>query len=148
MLNKALDLQVKDLNYILVAEDDEDDQELIRDALLESELAEQKLRFVTDGEELINLLQNAVLLPSLILLDLNMPRKNGFQVLSEIKTSTKLKHIPVIVFTTSDNYSDIKKCHELGGNSFMTKPPGYIELVSQMRSLKAYWFDAAQIITD
>ncbi|MFA3790659.1 response regulator [Aliiglaciecola sp. SL4] len=136
------------VNHILVAEDDLDDQELIRDALTENKLAMEKIKFAQDGEELISLLNSAEVLPSLILLDLNMPRKSGREALEEIKRDPKLKHIPVIIFTTSDSEIDIKECYFLGSNAYLTKPNNYFDLVVLMKDLINFWFCQAQIIVD
>lgn len=140
--------RLRAFNYILIAEDDKDDQELILDALLETELDAKKVKFVNDGEELLMKLNSSVILPSIILLDLNMPKKNGLQALSEIRATQRFKHLPVIMFTTSDAYTDIRRCHELGSNSFMTKPHQYSALVDSMQTLISYWIGQAQIITD
>ncbi|GAB2689757.1 response regulator [Aliiglaciecola sp. 3_MG-2023] len=136
------------VNHILVAEDDLDDQELIRDALTENNLALEKIKFAQDGEELISLLNTAEVLPNLILLDLNMPRKSGREALEEIKQNPKIKHIPVIIFTTSDSEIDIKECYFLGSNAYLTKPNNYVDLVELMKDLINFWFCQAQIIID
>ncbi len=140
--------KIRAVSYILVADDDADDQELIQDAFSDNEIVLDKLRFVDDGEELIHFLENAEILPSIILLDLNMPRKSGREALAEIKQNPTLKHIPVIMFTTSDSEVDIKECHMIGCNAYLTKPNNYIDLVSLMKDLISFWLLQAKIQYD
>jgi CheY-like chemotaxis protein len=137
---------------ILMADDDADDRLLANDALLDCAF-EGQVHFVEDGEELVSYLRQrgkfaaseAHPRPGLILLDLNMPRKNGREVLREIKADPDLRQIPVVVFTTSKSDTDIAAVYELGANSFVVKPTGYDELVGIMRSLKQYWFSVVQL---
>ena len=114
---------------ILVADDDPDDRLLAKHALEKSRLAND-LRFVEDGEELVDYLYRRGKFadprtsprPGLILLDLNMPRKDGREALKEIKSDPKLRDIPVVVLTTSKADEDIARIYSLGGNSYITKP--------------------------
>jgi CheY-like chemotaxis protein len=137
---------------ILMAEDDADDRLLAEEALAESLLLHQ-LRFVEDGEELMAYLRHQghyslpdrAPRPGLILLDLNMPRKDGREALAEIKTDPKLKQIPIIVFTTSTDQHDIFRSYDLGANSFITKPASFDELVLVLRSLEQYWLDLVEL---
>jgi CheY-like chemotaxis protein len=134
------------MSYILVADDDLDDQELIQDAFSDNSITVDKMRFVNDGEELISFLKSIKCLPSLILLDLNMPRKSGREALYEIKQDPELKHIPVLMFSTSDADVDIRECQLIGSNAFLTKPNSYLELVALMRDLVAFWFVRASLV--
>ena len=132
---------------ILMADDDEDDRLLTRDALQAERLAND-LRFVTDGEELLDYLQRRAAYsapgsaprPDIILLDLNMPKKDGREALLEIKADPQLRRIPVVVLTTSRAEEDILKTYELGVSSFITKPVTFDGLVKVMRTLGEYWF--------
>jgi CheY-like chemotaxis protein len=134
-------------NTILIAEDDSDDRLLAEDALKECELATD-LRFVEDGVELMNYLQRkdkynqgvSAPKPSLIILDLNMPRKDGREALKEIKADPRLRKIPVVVLTTSTADTDIAKIYELGANSFISKPVAFDSLVGIMKTIEQYWF--------
>ncbi|TAL06755.1 MAG: response regulator [Verrucomicrobia bacterium] len=143
---------LKPIPVILLADDDADDRLLVKDALRDGAFAGQ-IHSVEDGEELMDYLEHrgkfsdARLhpLPSLILLDLNMPRKSGREALREIKSDTRLRHIPVIVFTTSRADSDIAATYDLGANSFVTKPTAYQALVSVMETLQKYWLDLVQL---
>jgi len=143
---------VNRIPVILMADDDADDRLLANDALLDCAF-EGQVHFVEDGEELVNYLRRrgkyhgnaANPQPGLILLDLNMPRKNGKEVLREIKADPALRQIPVVVFTTSRSDTDIASVYELGANSFVVKPTGYDELVGIMRSLKQYWFSTVRL---
>lgn len=133
---------------ILIAEDDEEDRMLEKDALEESGLR-NPLYFVKDGEELMLYLKNHPPFedhekfpqPGLILLDLNMPKKDGREAAHEIKANYELRKIPLIILTTSKAEEDILKTYDLGVNSFITKPVTYEGLVEVMKSLGNYWFE-------
>jgi CheY-like chemotaxis protein len=134
---------------ILMAEDDADDRLLARDALTECGLGED-LRFVENGEQLLDyLLQRGKYAqmprPGLILLDLNMPVKDGREVLEEIKTNASLRRIPVVVLTTSRADTDIDRIYNLGANSFITKPVRYESLVEVMRAIGQYWLKIVEL---
>lgn len=136
---------------ILMADDDDDDFLLTKKALAESKLANRLVR-VEDGEELIEYLkrrgkyENAdVCRPGMILLDLNMPRKDGRETLKEIKSDPDLKDIPVVIFTTSKTDEDIFRSYQLGSNSFITKPVTFDKLVAVISALGAYWFKIVKL---
>jgi CheY-like chemotaxis protein len=137
---------------ILLAEDDPDDRLMATEALEESRLAND-LRIVEDGEELMDYLYQrgkfAQLedwhIPGLILLDLNMPRKDGREALQEIKADPNLRRIPIVVLTTSDEEEDIYRTYDLGVNSFITKPVSFEGLVEIMKTLKLYWFEIVEL---
>ncbi|MCG6134990.1 MAG: response regulator [Nostoc sp. LLA-1] len=137
---------------ILIADDDEDDSMLIREALAESGLP-MDLYFVSNGEELLNYLynrgqftnKNQAPRPGLILLDLNMPKKNGLEVLQDIKQDPSLRHIPVVVLTTSESKEDIYHTYDLGANSFIVKPVTFASLVEVMKNIGKYWFEIVQL---
>ena len=137
---------------ILYAEDDEEDRMLIEDALEESKLANE-LHFVVDGEDLMDYLYRRsgyekyrdMPYPGLILLDLNMPKKDGREALKEIKSDPKLRHIPVIVLTTSKAEEDIIRSYDLGVNSFIKKPVTFESLVEIIKTLGKYWFDIVEL---
>lgn len=135
---------------ILMAEDDVDDRLLAKDALAESGL-DGELRFVDNGEELLDYLHRRgkfdgqVVPPGLILLDLNMPVKDGREVLREIKSNPALRQIPVVVLTTSHADTDIELIYHLGANSFITKPVRYELLVDVMRILSQYWLNTVEL---
>lgn len=142
-------MQVRGAISILMAEDDADDRILIGDAFLESGV-DIALEFVDDGVELMQCLA-AVLedrrrrLPDLVLLDLNMPRMDGREALRAIRGNAALRHLPVIVLTTSRAELDILVSYQLGANSFVTKPSGYEELIAVLRSIERYWFETARL---
>ncbi|HUM46672.1 MAG TPA: response regulator [Chitinophagales bacterium] len=137
---------------ILIAEDDEEDREIIKEAFDECKLAND-LIFVNDGEELMEYLlkkgKYAVKRqygdPGIILLDLNMPRKDGRQALAEIKSNADLRKIPVIILTTSKEEEDIVRTYKLGVNSFVIKPVTYAALVNVMKSIGNYWFEIVEL---
>ena len=139
---------------ILMADDDEDDRRLTREALLEGRLAND-LRFVENGEELMDYLRRQgkfagteVPRPGLILLDLNMPRKDGRTVLKEIKSDPELRQIPVVVLTTSQADEDIYKSYDLGVNSYIVKPVTFDALVDILQTLEKYWFEIVELPRD
>jgi len=139
---------------ILMAEDDADDRLLVKDALKECQ-CEVDLRFVENGEELLNYLGRSGNFsalersprPGLILLDLNMPRKDGREALREIKSNSDFRSIPVVVLTTSGADTDIEGVYQLGANSFISKPVEFEQLVNVMRLLGQYWFKTVQLPT-
>jgi len=135
-----------------MADDDEDDCMLAREALAESRLANE-LHIVRDGEELMDYLyhrgkyteEKSSPRPGLILLDLNMPKKDGREALKEIKTDTVLKQIPVIVLTTSRAEEDVYRSYDLGANSFIIKPVTFASLVEVMKTIGKYWFEIVEL---
>ena len=138
---------------ILMADDDEDDRVLTADALKRSRLIND-LRFVVDGEDLMHYLRGQgpyadggipAPRPGLILLDLNMPKKDGREALGEIKTDPDLRRIPVVVLTTSRAEEDIVRTYDLGVNSFVSKPVTFEELALAMQHLACYWFDLVEL---
>jgi two-component system, response regulator len=139
-------------NVILMADDDDDDRLLALDALAEARL-DGDLHFVENGEELLDYLHHrgkyispaTAPRPGLILLDLNMPRKDGREALREIKADPELRRIPIVVLTTSQADTDIGAIYELGANSFISKPFQFEALVAVMRVLGQYWFKTVQL---
>jgi CheY-like chemotaxis protein len=134
---------------ILMADDDEDDRDLAQDAFRAAGLTGQ-LRFVLDGQELVDDLRGlagapAPERPAIIILDLNMPRKDGREALAEIKADESLCDIPVVVLTTSKDDEDIRRSYRLGANSFIAKPVTHALLVDVMRDLAKYWFDVVEL---
>jgi CheY-like chemotaxis protein len=137
---------------ILYADDDAEDRMLVKDAWEESRLANE-LHFVEDGEELMEFLQrrgkyahlDISSLPGMILLDLNMPRKDGREALQEIKADPRLRSIPVVVLTTSKAEEDILRAYDLGVNSFILKPVTFDSLVDITKTLSKYWFEVVEL---
>jgi CheY-like chemotaxis protein len=140
---------------ILMADDDADDRRLTRDALEESRLAND-LRFVENGEELLDYLRHQGKFksveeyprPGLILLDLNMPRKDGRTALKEMKADPDLRQIPVTVLTTSKADEDIFRSYDLGVNSYIVKPVTFEALVDILQTLEKYWFEIVELPPD
>jgi CheY-like chemotaxis protein len=137
---------------ILLADDDEEDRMLTSDALEESRVVND-LRFVEDGEELLDYLYkrgryadpDAAPTPGLILLDLNMPKKDGREALRDIKADPDLRRIPIIVLTTSKAEEDIYRTYDLGANSFITKPVAFASLVEVMKEIGRYWIEIVEL---
>ncbi len=109
---------------IFYTDDDPDDQELFRDVINEMD-SNLDLYIQNDGAELITLLDNPPPHPQLIFLDLNMPVKNGIEVLKEIRETERLRDFPVVIFSTSDDENAIQTTRELGANFYITKPTSY-----------------------
>jgi CheY-like chemotaxis protein len=136
---------------IVCADDDADDRMLVQDAFEEAGMSDL-LRFVEDGEQLIDYLmqrngftaENAPR-PDVILLDLNMPRKDGREALGEIKQHSDLRKIPVVILTTSKAIEDVSRSYDLGASGFITKPVSYEGLVDAARILRKYWFEVAEL---
>jgi len=140
---------------ILMADDDADDRRLTRDALEDSRLAND-LHFVENGEELLAYLRHEgkyadaekAPRPGLILLDLNMPRKDGRTALKEMKADPDLRQIPVTVLTTSKADEDIFRSYDLGVNSYIVKPVTFEALVDILQTLEKYWFEIVELPPD
>lgn len=129
---------------LLIVEDDEDDFILLRDALRQSG-GEVQIDWAKNGEEALERLSASPELPQLILLDLNMPRKDGREVLREIRSAAKLCHIPIVVLTNSSLQDDVLTIYRTGGNTFIRKPANYSELVVLVSKILEYWFDLAKL---
>lgn len=139
---------------ILMADDDDDDFMLTQKALKESKLLNTLIR-VHDGDELTDYLfkrgeyeNKETPRPGIILLDLNMPRKDGREALREIKAEESFRDIPIVVFTTSKAEEDILRTYKLGVNSFITKPVTFKKLIEVMTSLGNYWFEIVELPSD
>ena len=137
---------------ILLAEDDPDDSYLIGEALDESNL-KHKLYIVENGEELLDYLYNRGKYtdreewprPGLILLDLNMPRKDGREALGDIKSDPDLRRIPIVALTTSQAEEDIVSTYNWGISGYITKPMDFTALLEVMRSLGRYWLEVVKL---
>lgn len=137
---------------VLLAEDDPDDRYLISEALDESRL-NIHLYIVEDGEELLDYLhrrgkyadEDQWPTPSLILLDLNMPRKDGREALVEIKADPRLKRIPVVVLTTSRAEEDIARTYDTGISGYIPKPVTFTGLLEVMNAIGLYWLQVAKL---
>jgi CheY-like chemotaxis protein len=137
---------------ILMADDDPDDRLLVQDAFDEIRL-DNPLVFVEDGIELLDYLHRrgaythlaGTPLPGLILLDLNMPKKDGREALKEIKQDPALRTIPVVILTTSNAEEDILRTYDLGTNSFIVKPVTFDKLVEIIRKVTQYWFEIVRL---
>jgi CheY-like chemotaxis protein len=140
---------------ILMADDDPDDCLLVKRAFKTSKLCND-LRFVNDGEDLMDYLYqrgkykepDQAPRPGLILLDLNMPRKDGREALKEIRADDTLREIPVVVLSTSKDEEDIHRSYNLGANSYIMKPVTFEGLVEVIKSMGKYWFEIVELPID
>lgn len=137
---------------ILIAEDDPNDRLLTQEALAESQTAAE-LDFVADGHELLQFLHRqgtyaaraGAPLPGIILLDLNMPRMDGRQVLQKLKADPVLRRIPVVIMTNSRDDEDISYTYQHGASSYILKPRGFDDLVTLMEEICRYWFRTVEL---
>ena len=134
---------------ILLVEDNEDDIVLEQEALADAKLV-NIMYVVRDGEEALAYLRRQgryhdAKKPGLILLDINMPKKNGFEVLQEMKADVDLRHIPVVMLTTSDREKDVVKSYATGACSFVTKPMDFDRFGEVAKQLALYWAGVARV---
>ncbi|HEX8313567.1 MAG TPA: response regulator [Flavisolibacter sp.] len=130
---------MKRKHSIVIVDDDADDREIIRDAF-ENTMEEQEYVFIENGDRLLEYLQQQNdAIPSLIMLDLNMPGKDGRETLKDIKTDKRFQHIPTIVFTTSSSHRDKQTVYDLGANCFITKPDTFNKLIELTTSISKLW---------
>lgn len=132
--------QLEARKEILLIEDSNSDSRLVLQAL-DKNIRRKRVVTSMDGDQAMAYLKKlkAEPKPDLILLDLNLPKKTGFQVLTECKSDANLKCIPVVIFTTSQSKSDIKRCYELGANSFITKPFDLNDFQRAIELIEEYW---------
>jgi CheY-like chemotaxis protein len=140
---------------ILMADDDPDDRRLTKEAFEESHLVND-LRFVEDGEELLDYLNrrgkytdpDSAPWPAILLLDLNMPRKDGREALEELKKDPRFRGIRVVVMTTSKAEEDVVRTYNLSATSYITKPVTFERLVEVIRTLGKYWLEIVELPPD
>jgi CheY-like chemotaxis protein len=138
-----------DLVQILLVEDSPGDVSLTREAMLAARVANQ-LHVVGDGEEAMSFLRGEAgyegrLLPDLVLLDLNLPKKGGREVLDEMKSDPDLKHIPVIVLTTSEDEADVLQSYRLHANAYVTKPIAFTAFLETLQQLEGFWLQVVRL---
>lgn len=140
---------------ILMADDDQEDCEMVEEALRESKLIND-IRFVANGEELLEYLRRRGKYsdpadsprPGIILLDLNMPVMDGREALAEIKKDPSLRRIPISILTTSTAEEDVFRSYDMGVNSFIMKPVGFEKLVMILKVTCEYWFQIVKLPTN
>jgi CheY-like chemotaxis protein len=136
-------------SVILLVEDNQGDARLVREALQEAR-TEAVLEHVLDGHEAMAFLRRegvhaGAARPDLILLDLNLPRKSGREVLAEIKSDSALRRIPVVVLTSSQSEDDILSVYNLHGNCYVPKPADLDRFLTVIRSIEQFWFTTARL---
>lgn len=136
----------KVLEVILLVEDEPDHADLIKKALKDNGHLINEIFWVDNGEDALHFLRKTGKFenknlphPGLVLLDIKLPIKNGFEVLKEIKSDDKIKHIPVVVLTTSSNGDDVHKALELGANDYIVKPVNFSDFVKKVAKIGNYW---------
>ncbi len=136
---------------VLLAEDDEDHVHLIRRAFEQAPI-QDPLFVVSDGDEAVQYLQGVgryskreeFPLPALMLLDLNMPRRNGFEVLEWIRAHPTLRALRVVVLATSSDLRDVNRAYQLGANSFLVKPGDFTQVISLVKAMQSYWLETVR----
>lgn len=144
-------MSVIKVSLVLVAEDDENDVFFLERAFRQAQVVNPIFR-VRDGEDAVSYLRGEDAycdrekhpLPQLLLLDLKMPRKNGFEVISWVREQPGLKRLPIVVLTSSKEDPDINRAYELGANTYLVKPVKFEGLVDMMRALNLYWLLLAE----
>jgi two-component system, chemotaxis family, response regulator Rcp1 len=134
---------------VLLVEDNPGDVRLTREALKEGKVR-NNLHVVADGVEAIAFLKkqgkfSAAVRPDVILLDLNLPRKDGREVLEEIKADASLRHIPVVILTSSQAEQDIVRAYDLHANCYVTKPVDFEQFITVVRSIEDFWFTIVKL---
>lgn len=134
---------------ILLVDDNPADANLTCEVLATSE-RESHISTVPDGEQALEFLHRRgkyadAVRPDLVILDLNLPRKDGRAVLAEVKADPELNELPVVIFTTSRSARDIERCYELGANSYVSKPGNLGQFFSAVRSIENFWFGFASL---
>ena len=136
--------------YILIGEDDADDRFLLQAAFEENGFKDE-LHFAENGVDLLAQLQalpvdeSEGVFPRFILLDLNMPKKDGREVLKEVKQHPRFRSIPIVIFSTTNNEVEMKRCYELGANSYITKPNSFESLLKTVAALRSYWVQTVEV---
>jgi chemotaxis family two-component system response regulator Rcp1 len=143
-----MDLQTKNVEVLLV-EDNPGDIRLIREAFKDSKILNNFI-VVTDGEIAMNYLQKkgeftGVKTPDIIFLDINLPKKNGIEVLSEIKADPELKHIPVVILTISTAEENIIRSYDLSANCYVTKPVDFEQFANVVKAIEGFWFNVVKL---
>lgn len=150
-----MELKPRNINILLV-EDNPADVRLIREAFKDNK-TKNDFHVEQDGEAAINYLNNVKdngngngngdgpSRPDLIILDLNLPKKNGFEVLEQIKTNPSLKSIPVVVLSTSDSEEHIYRSYNLNANCYITKPVEFTKFLDVVRVIESFWFEVAKL---
>ena len=134
---------------ILMAEDSPSDAELAREALKNGKLS-NRINIVTNGADALDFLFKRgkfvdAPVPDLILLDINMPIKNGFEVLTEIKKDERLRRIPVVMLTTSEDEQDVLKSYDMQASCYITKPVNFQRFQEIVLQLKSFWFSVVTL---
>ena len=135
--------------FILIAEDDDDDRFLLQSAFEENGFTD-RLLFVENGLELIDHLNKLIAeggenMPRFIMLDLNMPKKDGKQVLGELKSDDRFKRIPIVILTVSKAEEDIIRSYDLHANCFITKPIDLDQFIHVVKSIEDFWFTIVKL---
>jgi CheY-like chemotaxis protein len=125
----------------LLVEDSPDDEELVIDALSALGLPPDAIAVARDGAEALVRLATTETLPRVVLLDIKLPKLSGLDVLERLRSEHRTRHVPVVIWSTSDAPSDIERAHALGANSYVQKPVDFAELTETVRSVGRYWLE-------
>jgi chemotaxis family two-component system response regulator Rcp1 len=130
--------------HILLVEDNEGDIILTKEALKEAKI-KNAITVARDGQEALDILNTAQDLPDLILLDINLPKVNGLEVLSSVKSNDRLKSIPVIMLSTSSSERDITTSYNNYANCFITKPVDLLKFIALVKSIQDFWISIVKL---
>ncbi|MGZ5253959.1 MAG: response regulator [Flavitalea sp.] len=135
-------------NKVIIVDDDPDDREFIEDAFKEVLSRHENIHSLSTGDELLDNMKKFSKddMPGMILLDLNMPGKDGNSILNELKANQSFSHIPIIILTTSSSIRDRDNCYHMGANCFVTKPHTYKEMVELIRTLVHLWMPTQNFV--
>lgn len=129
------------INRILVVEDDPDDLQIMREAFEEVTDKRTEIEFLDTGDQLINRMTElpAHKLPSLLILDMNLPGRNGLEILLQVKKESRYAHIPIVIITTSNAESDRDRSYRVGANCFISKPDSYKGMLDMFHCIVTLW---------
>ena len=133
-----------DIVNILLVEDNPGDIELIKTGFEEARVVNQ-ITVISDGQEALNFINKGEEIPDIILLDINLPKVNGFEILKKIRSTKASSNIPVVMLTSSDTTEDVEKSYSSRANSFITKPVDFEQFLKVIKSIECFWLTVVKL---